>query len=308
MKDFIGKSIRWGIRWAKGDGRDWDDRRMVLNARTLMSSDAWRCPHECSFGGLASKEFSVYSQFGDDGIIQYLLWRLQIHNGSFIEFGVGDYYESNTHFLLVNNNWRGFVMDGSDENMSKVRSSPIYWKYDLTAKQAFVDRDNVSELLAASGFDSVQLLHIDLDGNDYWILDVLALSELDPDILILEYNAHFGNSRAIAVPYRQDFDRLIAHYSGQYFGASLPALDSLARKKGYYFVGCNRAGNNAYFLANRHLGTFPEVSLSSGFVPAKFRDCRDEEGRLTFLSHIEARGLIKGMPVVNVDTAMSEVF
>ncbi|MDI6739908.1 MAG: hypothetical protein QME74_06045, partial [Candidatus Edwardsbacteria bacterium] len=52
-------------------------------------------------------EFKVYSQFGDDGIIQYLISQIPIENKSFIEFGVQDYTESNTRFLLKNDNWRG---------------------------------------------------------------------------------------------------------------------------------------------------------------------------------------------------------
>jgi len=38
---------------------------------------------------------------------------------TFIEFGVEDYRESNTRLLLHLRNWRGFVMDGSAEHISK---------------------------------------------------------------------------------------------------------------------------------------------------------------------------------------------
>ena len=49
-------------------------------------------------------EFSAFSQWGDDGIIQYLIHLLDIKEQSFIEFGVGNYLEANTRFLLMNNN------------------------------------------------------------------------------------------------------------------------------------------------------------------------------------------------------------
>ena len=68
--------------------------------------------------------------------------------------------------------------------------------------------------------------------------------------MILEYNAIFGNKEKISIPYNQNFNRLNAHYTLKYWGASLQALNYLAEKKGYYFIGCNSAGNNAYFLKN----------------------------------------------------------
>ena len=63
-------------------------------------------------------EFKIFSQFGDDGIIQYLIKNILIENEIFIEFGVENYMESNTRFLMMNNNWSGFVMDGSENSMN----------------------------------------------------------------------------------------------------------------------------------------------------------------------------------------------
>ena len=69
-----------------------------------------------------------------------------------------------------------------------------------------------------------------------------------PVILILEYNAVFGIERSITSPYDPFFQRSRAHYSNLYYGASLPALHALAVSFGYQFIGCNSAGNNAYFV------------------------------------------------------------
>ena len=100
-------------------------------------------------------EFKVFSQFGDDGIIQYLVNRVEIPAAQcrFIEFGVENYRESNTRFLLLNNNWSGLILDGSPENITSIKNDQIYWKHDLTAVHAFIDRDNINEIIAANGFD-----------------------------------------------------------------------------------------------------------------------------------------------------------
>jgi hypothetical protein len=193
-------------------------------------------------------EFRIFSQWGDDGLIQYLIKNVNIEHEIFIEFGVEDHSESNTKFLMMNNNWKGLVIDGSDENMHRLRNQDWFWKYSLKNKAAFITKENINGLLAEAGFCNIGLLHIDLDGNDAHILEVLDLSKLNPSIIIMEYNAVFGKERMISVPYDKNFSRTEKHYSNLYFGASLPALTFIANKKGYRLIGCNMAGINAYFV------------------------------------------------------------
>jgi len=178
----------------------------------------------------------------------------------------------------------------------------------LQAEASFVTVENINDLLARSGFDKIGLLHIDLDGNDYWVLKALDLSHYEPDILIMEYNAHFGMERAITVPYNPSFQRKLAHYSGQFFGASLPALNKLSIEKGYYFIGCNSAGNNAYFLRNTYRDQIPPITIREGFVEAKFRDARDEQGNLVYWSPSRCKTTMRGLTVVNVDLGVEEPF
>lgn len=257
---------------------------------------------------LADVEFKVFSQFGDDGIIQWLNANIEIPHKTFIEFGVEDYRESNTRFLMMNDNWSGFVMDGSPENVSHILSSEYYWKYDLIAKAAFIDRNNINELIASRGFEKeVGLLHIDLDGNDYWIWQIIDV--IDPIIVIAEYNSVFGIDRAITVPYDDSFYRTKAHPSNLYFGASLKALHGLGVEKGYAFVGCNSAGNNAYFVRRDKLNErIKEVSLEDGFVTSKYRESRNEAGELTYAAGGGRKEIIRGMPVHNVMTGLAEEF
>ena len=294
------------VRYFKSHNLDWEDRSLILQANILMSSTLWRNRGERI--DLTSKEFRVFSQLGDDGIIQYLIHELKIKNKFFIEFGVGNYYESNTHFLLVNNNWSGFVIDGSQKSMDTVRNNVFYWRYDLKLKTAFINKDNINDLLKESKFKEIGLLHIDLDGNDYWILDSIDTDIYSPDILILEYNSNFGPDRSITVPYEPLFSCLDAHYSGQYFGASISALQSLAQKKGYYLIGCNSAGNNAYFLKNKFKDVFEQKSIEQCFVSGKYRDERNQNGELLFSSRESCINSIRGMPVLNIENNRIEDF
>jgi hypothetical protein len=251
---------------------------------------------------LADAEFKVFSQFGDDGIIQYLIRALDVHPGRriFVEFGVDDYSESNTRFLLLNDNWRGLIMDGGEENIRSVRQSDLHWRHELTAVSAFIDRDNINALIRDNGFDGeIGLLSIDIDGNDYWVWE--AINVVDPLVVVVEYNSIFGARQAITIPYDPAFRRSRAHFSNLYWGCSLKALCLLADAKGYVFVGCNGAGNNAYFVRRNKAQGFPRLSVDEGFVESRFRESRDPGGRLSYLYGRQRLELIQHLPVYDLE-------
>lgn len=252
-----------------------------------------------SINKLSEAEFKVFSQWGDDGIIQYLINNIEINNKIFIEFGVENYTEANTRFLLMNNNWKGLVMDGSVKNINYIKNDSIYWKYELTAKSCFVTAENINQQIAGEGIEGkIGILHIDIDGNDYWIWK--NISVVDAEIVIIEYNSIFGYDRPITIPYNSAFIRANYHYSNLYYGTSLLSLCDLAEDKGYFFVGCNSAGNNAYFVKKEKIGNIIKpLKPNEGFIASKFRESRDTEGQLTFLSGDTKYETIKGLKVYN---------
>ncbi len=255
---------------------------------------------------LEEVEFKVFSQFGDDGIIQYLINKIKIQDKVFVEFGVGDYKEANTRFLLMNNNWSGLVADSSLENIKELKKEQIFWRHNLKAVSFFVTRENINEMIRSQGFSGeIGLLHIDLDGIDYWVWQDLTV--IKPVIVILEYNSVFGIKRPVTIPYKKDFGRTKAHYSNLYWGSSLPALYLLSKEKGYSFVGCNRAGNNAYFVRKDKLGSLKSLKPEEGYVLSKYRESRDKDGKLTYLAGEDRLEAIKGMPVFNTVTKKIEM-
>ena len=269
---------------------------MLSNQQTLMHST-----------DIGDYEFRIFSQWGDDGIIQYLIRNIYVENETFIEFGVQNYRESNTRFLLMHNNWSGFVMDGSKKRMEDLKKQPWYWKYDITSKAVFIDKDNINDLLSEPRFHNLGILSIDLDGNDYHILEAIDFSKLNPSILILEYNSVFGVNRLITVPYKEDFDRTSAHFSNLFFGASLGALCSLANKKGYALVGGTKAGNNAYFVRKDLLNdTIKPRTVKEVYKVSKSRESRDENYNLSLLRADERFESIRGLDVLNIETNMTE--
>jgi hypothetical protein len=254
---------------------------------------------------LQEAEFKVFSQWGDDGIIQYLVDQIEIACPYFVEFGVENYLESNTRFLLMNNNWSGLVMDGSADHIRFIRRDDVYWRHDLEAKTAFITAENINDLLVEHApQEEIGLLHIDIDGNDYWIWK--AIEVVQPTIVVMEYNSVFGIDRAITVPYQADFVRTAAHASNLYAGASLLALCDLAAEKGYALVGSNSAGNNAYFVRQDRLGSLTALQPGEGYVVSKFREARGANGELLALRGAERLQLIKGMDIYNTRTQQIE--
>jgi hypothetical protein len=254
-------------------------------------------PHQ-----IGSAEFQVFSQFGEDGIIQFLVQRVPIETEVFVELGVSDYRESNTRFLLVHDNWRGLIVDSGRQMHRFLESSGLSWRYDIQAVTAFVDRDNVNELMRGAGIaGDIGLLSIDLDGNDYWILD--AIDVVSPRILVAEYNSTFGAEYAVTVPYDAGFVREEKHWSSLYWGASLAAIAHRAGQSGYALVAGNRAGNNAFFVRRDVLGDVPEVSVAHAYSVSRFRESRNQSGELTYVSdHAERLRLIASMPVIDIDS------
>lgn len=269
----------------------------MLAIGKILAND---CRNKTRVASLAEIEFKIFSQFGDDGIIQWLTRQLDLSVGNFIEFGVENYRESNTRFLMMNNNWSGLVMDGSQKNIDEITGSEYFWKFDITARCAFIDRDNINELIREfSKNREIDLLSIDLDGVDYWVWQ--AIDTISPPIVIVEYNSVFGIERAITVPYDKHFRRSERHHSNLYWGASLLALNELAGKKGYSLIGCNSAGNNAYFVRNDKLSeTVKPCTPEAGYVCSKFRESRNKSGQLTYLAGESRSDKIRGLEVYDV--------
>ena len=226
-------------------------------------------------------ELKIFSQFGEDGIIDYLIKSLKIEEKNFIEFGVENYEEANTRFLLESRNWSGLIFDSSKEHIDFIKGKNYYWKQNLIAKCEFITSENINSLIQEHNGDrEVGFLSIDVDGNDYWIWK--AINGIIPKIVVIEYNARLGKKKSIVTPYKKDFNRIKEHHSSIYFGASLMAIYKLAKEKNYSLVGTNINGSNAFCVHNDVLKNSNIKSLSPEqcFHKNSFNELRDEKGNI----------------------------
>lgn len=275
--------------------RDLD--KVLINQGRILAA-GYRDRH---FPDLQHAEFQVFSQWGEDGIIQYLTQNLKIEHKTFIEFGVETFREANCRFLMMKDFWAGMVIDGSASNIARIEQSQLHWRYRLTAIEAFISRDNIAELIARAPFDGVGILSVDIDGVDYFILE--ALAHVRAAIVIVEYNGLFGSTAKVSVPYGADFQRTKAHHSNIYYGASLAAFDHLLSPRGYALVGGNAAGNNAFFVRSDLLtDKIQAVSVQSAFRATSFAESRDANGKLSFVRGSSRRAIVADLPLIDVAT------
>jgi hypothetical protein len=294
LGDVLGPMIKGGMDLAGTD----EDVKMLISKVLINNLRQTK-----SIKKISDAEFKVFSQTGDDGIIQFLINKVRLlpDENRFVEFGVESYRESNTRFLLMNNNWKGLVMEADKDYVNSIKKWKDYWKFDLAAVGVFVTRKNINNLFDKYGFNkNIGLLSIDVDGNDYWLWEAFTLTK--PVIVVIEYNSLFGSRSAVTIPYNEEFYRTKAHYSNLYWGTSLKALCNLAKSKGYVFLGSNSSGNNAYFVRKDRKGNLKEVSPESGYVESRYRESRDRDGNLTFLSGKERLNEIKNMKVYDVES------
>ncbi len=252
---------------------------------------------------LEDVEFSIFSQFGEDGILQYLIRHVKVPDTTFVEVGVGNYRESNTRFLLENNNWRGIAVNGDDTHARFILGSKLAWRYDIEPVQAFVTRDNIGQIIEDFGLSGqIGLLSIDVDGVDYWLWN--AITDVTPAIVVMEFNALFGPDATVTVPYDPTFVDAEAHWSRAYFGASLGALAHLGKQRGYRLVGCSSNAANAFFVHDSLADdALPEVSTREAWRAPRFLTTRNPDGTLSRIRSIEQRlDAIGDLPLVDVST------
>lgn len=224
---------------------------------------------------LRNREFKAHSQNGEDGLLLYLFSKIGTTDCRFVEFGIGDGRECNTANLSLNFGWHGLLIDGSKENVIKAKdyynSRPEVKPSQITVIQCFVTAENINEVLLDNGIDGeIDLLSIDVDGNDYWIWK--AITVIEPRVVVIEYNATLGPDQPITVKYDPNFHHLEKHPSGLYHGASLAALTKLANSKGYILVGCDSNGVNAFFVREEVArGKLYEVSVQEAYYPSSMR-------------------------------------
>ena len=263
-----------------------------------------------NISNLNEVDFKVFSQNGEDGIIDYLLFSLQIEKPKFIEIGVGDYYESNTRFLFERSSGDGLIIDIIDNLQKRVEKNIRLWRGNVKILNRKIDSENIlATLKEFNFFDNIDLFSIDVDGIDYWILEKMPKKFCK--LIVAEYNPYFGSNLEISVPNDKNFDRSKYHHSNLCFGASLKSIINLLDIKGFAFLGTNLFKNNAFFVNSDFKDNLfleiPNNNELNSFTNASFRESRDINNKLNFIDPKDILNEIKKCKVVDLSSSENKV-
>lgn len=188
--------------------------------------------------------YKVYSQNDEDGIIQEIFRRIGVENKIFVEFGVQDGLESNGHYLL-HCGWSGLWIESDPNAVTQIKETfakPLQKKR-LFVEREFITRENINDIISRVSFPKeIDLLSIDIDGNDYYVWE--KINVIRPRVVIIEYNGKFPPDYSWKMEYEENY----AWDGSDKYGASLKALQKLGERLGYQLVGTNLRGVNAFFV------------------------------------------------------------
>lgn len=272
--------------------------KLMIGQSAVLSSRA----SSSKFINLWDAEVKVFSQWGEDGILDFICETLKISKPKFVEIGAGNFHECNSRFLAESRNASVVAIDARTDLVTEVKKMTVFWKTHIFPICEIVTPDNINDLLvfARDKMAGIDILSLDIDGNDYWVLDAAKLDKIS--VVVVEYNSLFGYSAEVSVPRDDLFNRKEKHFSCLYYGASLSAFIYSLSLKGFTFLGSNRACNNAFFIKNEKINEF-SIEIPTNlelFVDSRVRESRDIYGSLSFLSGKDRLQTIETMPIVNV--------
>jgi hypothetical protein len=229
--------------------------RQWHRVRKKLQIYRWRAMKKKWPTSLRNFEKKVFSQNGEDGIVEEIFRRIGTTNQTVVEFGVEDGEECNARYLVERLGWNAVLLDGWDEGVQKAQV--LYADKPVRVVESFITAENVAHLFHANGVPrEPDLVVVDIDSNDYWVLQAI-LKEFRPRALVVEYNARFTPPTRWVMPYDPTYvwDRSV------YCGASLQSLADLGQEHGYSVVVCDYQGVNTFLVRNDLLGDhFPDVT------------------------------------------------
>lgn len=241
-------------------------------------------------------EVKVYSQWGEDGILDFICETIGLAKPRVLEIGAGNFSECNSRFLAEFRNASVMAVDARADLMLTQLGS-LKWKNHIELHNEWITPENINDIidLAFKRFNRVDIFSLDLDGNDFWILEKANLASFK--VIVLEYNALFGSKHEVTVPRDDKFDRRNKHFSGLYYGASLKAFVSLLRSKDFMFIGTNRSCVNAFFIKKNLHSKFHSLEMKDlgAYVDSTIRESRDSMGKLSFLDGSDRKSPIESL-------------
>lgn len=222
-------------------------------------------------------EKNVKSQFGEDGVILEIFNRIG-HGSKFcVEFGAWDgEYLSNSYNLFFNLGWHAMLIESDAERCVLMEQK---FKHDnniiLNRFVKATGPDSLDQIIKQQNItERIDLLSIDIDGDDYYILE--GLKDIKPRVIVIEYNP--------TIP--PGFE--LKQSPGQYFGSSCSTILKLGQEKGYELAHVTETN---VFLVDAT--EFHKLNI----LPQDLSDFRFEKNYSYLVSSYDGKPFLLGQPV-----------
>lgn len=158
-------------------------------------------PYEPRFAKFCSsfEPFNLYSQFGEDSIIKALFDRIGASNKWALEVGAHDgIFMSNTRRLIETEGWGAVLIEMDDEQYQHLAENYRDNDRVFTVHRKIDGDSTIDSIIDILGVHpAMDLMVIDIDGQDYWALYDLKAT---PRVLMVEFSpndkdAHFFPER-----------------------------------------------------------------------------------------------------------------
>ena len=228
----------------------WIRATWIVGAAFLWAAPAFAdgAPEEVD---LSKYERTVFTQFGEDGIVEKIFELIEPTHKFAVEFGASDgIKDNNMRRLILEEGWGGLQIEGSRKLAERLHAT---YADDPKVKtlQAWIYPGNIEILFEENGVPTdFDYLVIDIDSNDYYVWR--AIQQYRPKVVQIEYNAAFAPPQLAVV----EFHPLNYWDFTDYYGASIQSLYELGKKKGYELVYGNQAGNNLFFVDTQYYERF----------------------------------------------------
>ena len=194
-----------------------------------------------------------FSQNDEDGITLEIIKRMKITKGVFAEISPGNGLENNT-ISLAALKWKGFWLGSEDISFRYKNSKNFQFLKVRITKENILEYYNTT--LQKINENKVDVLSLDLDGNDIYVLEEILKKSEHPNLIITEYNGKFPPP----IKFKINYDPNHVWRADDYFGASLSEFTSMMDKYSYSLICCNsNTGTNAFFIKNDFIELFKEV-------------------------------------------------
>jgi len=202
----------------------------------------------CSLFG---KEYTVFSQNGEDGIIMSILENIDVPEKYYVEFGVQNGMQRNTRYLQARHGWHGLLLDGGFENP------------EINLHMEFIAEETIVDLFQKYAVPkNLGLLSVDIDSYDFWVLKNILEAGYKPAIIVTEVNSQAAPGMYTIAPANVTGQPYISPGAFE-FGATPELFAALGKRHGYVMVHCESHGVNCFQVRADYLSTFDHENLPS---------------------------------------------